>query len=79
MKLTAEQYNELDNRLDSIKQAIGELQSALYGLDSMDGDLDGKLLKAFGVDTFAATLDDALYDLVEDINANTEEEFSADY
>jgi hypothetical protein len=77
--LTLEQQNELDNRLDSIKSAIADLQSALWGLDNMDVELSGALLNSFGAGEFADKLDDALLELVDDLSENTGIEFTTDY
>ena len=77
--LTLEQQNELDNRLDSIKSAIADLQSALWGLDNMDVELSGALLNSFSAGEFADSLDDALLELVDDLSANTGIEFTTDY
>jgi hypothetical protein len=78
LELTREQVNELENRLDAVKSAIADLQTALYGIERMDDELLGDLLNGFGAAEWAESLDTALYDLVEDLNAQTGEEFTAE-
>jgi hypothetical protein len=72
------QYNELDNRLDAVKAALADLQTALGGLDYMDSQLSGKLFNAFGVNEWRESLDIALGELVDDINEQTGVEFTAE-
>jgi hypothetical protein len=74
--LTPKQYGELLSRLKSVKDAVADLQTALNDIDYMNDLLEGKLLKSVGANEWAERLDVALSDLVEDINAQTGEEFT---
>jgi hypothetical protein len=76
LTLSPKQYGELVSRLKSVKDAVAELQTALNDIDYMNDLLEGKLLKSFGANEWAASLDVALGDLVEDINNQTGEEFT---
>jgi hypothetical protein len=76
LTLSPKQYGELLNRLKSVKNAVAELQTALYGVKQLNNELSCPLLKSFGANEWAASLDVALGDLVEDINNQTGEEFT---
>jgi hypothetical protein len=76
LTLTPKQYTKILKDLKSVESAVTELRAALYEIDYTNDLLGGELLKSFGAHEWAESLGVALSDLVEDINAQTGEEFT---
>lgn len=67
-KFTLETINEVENRLDAIKDAVADLQTALSGLDNM------AITNAFGLEEWAINLDTLVLDLQADLEEQLEVE-----